>query len=65
MTASHGLSPDEITELVRESRAAQGLPPKITDPIVLRRLADLAAAVRPQMKTGRPDRSRGAKLLPP
>ena len=27
--------------LVRESRAAQGLPPKITDPVVIRRVAAL------------------------
>jgi hypothetical protein len=33
--------------LVRESRAAQGLPPTITDPVVIRRVAALLLDARP------------------
>lgn len=34
-------------EMVRESRARQGLPPKVTDPEALRRLAVLITSQKP------------------
>lgn len=35
-----------IRELVRRSRAAQGLPPTITDPVALAKLAAIVHTVR-------------------
>ena len=41
-----GLPIDVVTRLVRDSRKAQGLPERISDPAVLSRLAVLIAAAR-------------------
>ena len=38
------MSPDEIRQLVARDRKAQGLPPTVTDPEALRRIAALVAA---------------------
>jgi hypothetical protein len=38
---AHGLSAEQIKRLVAESRAAQGLPPTVKDPVVIDRLATL------------------------
>lgn len=35
------IDPDEIAEWTRKSREAQGLPPKITDPATLRKIATI------------------------
>lgn len=39
MSATHGLSGELIAALVRASRLAQGLPERITDPLVLRNVS--------------------------
>lgn len=39
--AAHGMTPAELAKWVEQSRKAQGLPPKITDPVVLRKVAVL------------------------
>ena len=46
MTADrgHGMTRAELAAWVARSRAAQGLPPKITDPAMLARLVTLAFA---------------------
>jgi hypothetical protein len=41
-----------VTRLVRDSRKAQGLPERISDPAVLARLATLVAAVRTSSSAG-------------
>lgn len=38
------MRPSTIAEIVAESRAAQGLPPKITDPVTLQRIAKVVVA---------------------
>lgn len=38
-------APAEIRDAVRKSRAAQGLPPHVTDPIICQRVADILRAV--------------------
>lgn len=45
VTAMHGLSRERIVALVRASRTAQGLPERITDPLVLRDVSVLLASV--------------------
>lgn len=40
---SHGLTDEQIAAKVLETRTAQGLPPKITDPATLHRVAQLLA----------------------
>lgn len=49
------MTPD-IAAVVAASRAAQGLPPVVTDPLVLRRLSVLLELRRPDAgaQTGRP-----------
>jgi hypothetical protein len=39
---AHGLTAEQIAEWTRRSRERQGLPPKITDPIILARVYTLA-----------------------
>lgn len=38
------LSPEGAAKRARESRIAQGLPPKVTDPVVLKQIAELMRA---------------------
>lgn len=45
---SHGLSREEITRRVRESRAEQGLPPTIQDPATLAHIVTLVRDTRPE-----------------
>lgn len=47
MTTACGLTADQVAALVAASRAAQGLPAKITDPVVLDEVAAILATVRP------------------
>ena len=44
--SGHGLSHDEVVEWVRKSTASQGLPEKVTDPTILRKVAIL---MRPEL----------------
>lgn len=45
MSAMHGLSAEQIAVLVRGSRAAQGLPERVTDPLALRDVSVLLVSV--------------------
>jgi hypothetical protein len=49
-----GMSPAELAAWVAESRAAQGLPSKITDPAMLDRLVTLAFAGLDDLNTTTP-----------
>lgn len=44
--AEHGLSAEQVAEIVRASRQAQGLPERITDPVTLRAVAVVLDAAR-------------------
>jgi hypothetical protein len=44
--SGYGLSHDEVVEWVRKSTASQGLPEKVTDPTILRKVAIL---MRPEL----------------
>ena len=47
----------DVARIVAESRAAQGLPPKVTDPATLGRVVAILAAHRPdRRKAGVPER---------
>jgi hypothetical protein len=55
------ITPEEVVQWVRESTAAQGLPEKVTDPTVLRKVAilmrpQLALRNRDAVQLGRPRR---------
>ena len=52
LAAAAGMTPDEAAEWVRESRAAQGLPPTVEDPAALDRMA--ALVVPDADRAGRP-----------
>lgn len=46
--AGHGMTPEQIAERVATSRAEQGLPRHIEDPVVLARIAGLIKATPPR-----------------
>lgn len=63
---SFEMSDEELAEFVARSRAAQGLPPRVTDPTILRRIAALLAPPGPPPKRSRSrvDDKGAGRLLP-